>query len=74
MNLKQYCEEAKNKPLVMLPCPFCGGVDIETIYDDGWETGCTNCSTYVAPFLGGAADDKKKSIEFWNTRAERREG
>lgn len=52
-----------------LPCPFCGSSNIEVIYDDGYNVGCKDCSTYVAPFLGGEADDKQKHIDFWNTRA-----
>lgn len=51
-----------------LPCPFCGSNNIECIWDDGYEVGCKNCSTYVAPFLGYEADDKQKVINFWNTR------
>lgn len=50
------------------PCPFCGGQDIECIWDDGYEVGCKQCSTYVAPFLGAEADNKSLVIEFWNTR------
>lgn len=52
-----------------LPCPFCGSTNIEVMYDDGYNVGCRDCSTYVAPFLGGEADDKQKHIDFWNTRA-----
>jgi hypothetical protein len=52
-----------------LPCPFCGSDQIEVIYDDGFEVGCKDCSTYVAPFLGEEADNKQKHIDFWNTRA-----
>jgi hypothetical protein len=52
-----------------LPCPFCGSTNIEVMYDDGYNVGCKDCSTYVAPFLGGEADDKQKHIDFWNTRA-----
>ena len=56
------------KLLDCLPCPFCGSTNIEVIYDDGYNVGCCECSTYVAPFLGEDADNKQKHIDFWNTR------
>lgn len=51
-----------------LPCPFCGSNDISVYHDDGYNVGCMDCGTYVAPFLGDEADDKQKHIDFWNTR------
>jgi uncharacterized Zn finger protein len=59
----------KTNESIFLPCPFCGSKRIEVIYDDGYNVGCKDCSTYVAPFLGTDADNKQKHIDFWNTRA-----
>jgi transcription elongation factor Elf1 len=59
----------KDLNIQYLNCPFCGSDDIEIMYDDGYNVGCLNCSTYVAPFLGADADSKQKHIDFWNTRS-----
>jgi hypothetical protein len=59
--------ESKDKE-DFLPCPFCGSNDISVYHDDGYEVGCMDCGTYVAPFFGEEADDKQKNIDFWNKR------
>lgn len=51
------------------PCPFCGG-EAEVHLNDGWEVMCKQCGTFIAPYLGKAADDKQKHIDFWNDRCE----
>ena len=60
----------------LLPCPFCGGADIENSWDDYWSLmqRCVTCGAQ-----GGVVEDndpncktevekRAKAIELWNRR------
>lgn len=57
----------------LLPCPFCGGENIETSYKDTFSGDfrrgvyCADCCGGIYPYYGTEAE----AVEAWNTRAER---
>jgi Lar family restriction alleviation protein len=67
----------KEKDEALLPCPFCGGTDIVSPYDDGNTGGMTRyfrykCNTCgVSPFRGKLREKDEWGARFdWNTRAQ----
>lgn len=56
-------------PIVLLPCPFCGG-KAEICFQrddlDDWKVECQGCGAVSCP--QGIRYDKQKAIEDWNTR------
>lgn len=53
---------------VLLPCPFCGGINIEDSYiRDGRSVSCKTCGASVRAFQPNALAEARAR---WNTRAE----
>ena len=70
------------------PCPFCGGIDIYETYSQEYSLGtknpeifCNSCKAIFSveddsPYMNCDEDyayRKKKTVEAWNRRVERRE-
>jgi Lar family restriction alleviation protein len=54
----------------LLPCPFCGGTDIDTHFSlDGAGNVTTGCMTCGASGPETATPDESKGAEAWNRRA-----
>lgn len=66
----------------LLPCPFCGGTDLNFKYDDieGWiaHVECLDCDEVQGPMSRFKYDDKEDAAvdaaELWNRRATPEQG
>ena len=60
----------------LIPCPFCGGVDIVIsewpITISGWYVLCKTCGANINDhaYTGAPLKTKEAAIKAWNTRAE----
>ena len=75
---KHHDSDCKQCNTSLLPCPFCGGTDLNTSYTNGIYCKNINCGGSIdggAPFYQDGKDVTKEFvIDCWNTRVTNKDG
>lgn len=67
--LTEMLEKEKNEPIILKPCPFCGGEATKKSRDYELYIKCVKCGIQTPLFTcNGMEDYKKKVVPVWNIR------
>lgn len=56
----------KNKEIELLPCPHCGGTDLQVDYNGVWERHFVRCYNHSCHMQGPEVYGREKAAEAWN--------